>query len=176
MKTHDHVIGPRGARVTLVEYGDFECPFCARAYLVRQVVLAELDRSVRFVFRNFPVQQLHRNAMAAAEAAESVAANAGEAAYWKMHGMLCENHDALEIDDLLTYAEAAGADAQRVAADLASGAMRPRVERDIELGTGAGVRVTPTFLINGRRFDGDWMDADAFAEALREAAELRAVH
>lgn len=162
--------------MTLVEYGDYECPFCARAYLVREVVLAELGRSVRFVFRNFPVPQLHRNAMPAAEAAESVAASAGEAAFWKMHGILCENHDALDIDDLLAYAEAAGADAQRVAADLASGAMRPRVERDIELGIGAGVRATPTFFINGRRFDGDWTDADAFSEALQEAAQQRALH
>jgi len=162
--------------VTLVEYGDYECPFCARAYLVRQVVLADLESSVRFVFRNFPMPQLHRNAMAAAEAAESVAASAGEAAFWKLHAMLCENHDALEIDDLLAYAEAAGADVERVASDLASGAMRPRVERDIELGIGAGVRTTPTFFINGHRFDGDWTDADAFGEALREAARERALH
>lgn len=162
--------------MTLVEYGDYECPFCARAYLVREVVLANLQSSVRFVFRNFPMPQLHRNAMAAAEAAESVAVHAGDAAFWKMHGMLCENHDALEIDDLLSYAEAAGADVERVAADLSSGAMRPRVERDTELGTRAGVRMTPTFFINGHRFDGDWTDADAFSAALQEAARERALH
>lgn len=176
MKAKDHAAGPHGARVTLIEYGDYECPFCARAYLVRQVVLAELEHSVRFVFRNFPMPRLHRYAMLAAEAAESVAERAGEAAFWRMHAMLCENHDALEIDDLLAYAEAAGARAEDVASDLSSGAMRPRVERDIELGTLDGVRVTPTFFINGRRFDSDWMDADAFIEELRTAVLVRAFH
>lgn len=176
MRGADHVLGSHGARVTLVEYGDYECPFCARAYLVRRVVLAELRDTVRFVFRNFPVPALHRRAMLAAEAAESVAAHTGENAFWRMHGMLCENHDALEIDDLLSYAEAAGADPGRVASDLSTGAMRPRIERDIELGERAGVRTTPTFFINGHRFDGDWMDADAFIAALTEAARERALH
>ena len=176
MKATDHTAGPDGARVTLIEYGDYECPFCARAYLVRQVVLAELEHSVRFVFRNFPMAQLHRNAMLAAEAVESVAEHAGEAAFWRMHAMLCENHDALEIDDLLGYAEAAGARVEDVAADLKTGAMRARVERDMELGARDGVRVTPTFFINGRRFDGDWTDADVFVDALRAAAHDRALH
>lgn len=176
MKTDDHILGRPDARVTLVEYGDYECPFCAHAYLVRQVVLAELEHSVRFVFRNFPLMKLRRNSFLAAQAAESVGGRAGERAFWKMHGMLCENYDALEIDDLLGYAEAVGAPVDDVASDLATGAMRARVERDIELGTREGVRVTPTFFVNGQRFAGDWADADAFTAALEEAARERALH
>jgi protein-disulfide isomerase len=176
MKPDDHAIGAREARVTLIEYGDYQCPYCARAYLVLQVVINELGGSLRYGFRNFPLRDVHRQAMTAHEAAESVAARAGEAAFWEMHAMLFENQDALDIDDLLGYAEAAGAPAAEVASDLTSGAARARVERDIALGTADGVRGTPTFFINGRKFDGDWTDADAFIEALQAAAAESTPH
>jgi protein-disulfide isomerase len=170
------VLGWHDARVTIVEYGDYECEFSGRAYLVLQVVLGELGDTARYVFRNFPLRDRHPHAMAAAEAAESVAVHAGDAACWAMHAILFENQDALEIDDLLGYAEAAGADILKVAADLASGAMRERVERDIQLGLKDGVTGTPTFFVNGRRFHGDWSDADAFTSALRAAAREGALH
>lgn len=169
MKVDEHVVGLPDARVTLVEYGDYQCAQCGRAYLVLQVARAELGDALRFVFRNFP-SQLHPDALAAAEAAESVAARAGESAFWAMHAMLFANQDALEIDDLLGYAEAAGAPVEGVAADLSSGAMRSRVEADIRRGADEGVERTPTFFLNGRRFEGDWSDADAFTEALHAAA------
>ena len=105
-----------------------------------------------------------------------VAVHAGDAACWAMHAILFENQDALEIDDLLGYAEAAGADIHEVAADLASGAMRERVERHIRLGRQDGVTGTPTFFLNGRRFQGDWTDADAFTAALKAAAREGALH
>ena len=176
MKVAEHVVGSPDARVTLVEYGDYECPQCGRAYLVLQVVLAELGDAVRFVFRNFPLTERHPHALAAAEAAESVAAHAGEEAFWSMHAMLFENQDALEPDDLLGYAEAAGADIAAVAADLSTGAQRARVERDRRTGIDSGVSGTPAFFVNGRRFDGDWTDADAFTEALHAAARVSALH
>ena len=176
VKIDDHVLGPATARVTLVEYGDYECPFCGRAYLVLQVVLTELGDAVRYVFRNLPLEDAHPHAMNAAAAAESVAAHAGDAAFWRMHSTIFENQDALEIDDLLTYAEAAGADVEAVASDLASGGMRPRIERDIGLAERDQVRGTPTFFINGRRFDGDWNDADEFTAALKAAAQQGALH
>ena len=172
----DHVMGSPAARVTLVQYGDYECPYCARAHLVLQVVLGEVSDTTRYVFRHLPLREVHRNAMNAAEVAESVAAHAGEAAFWRLHELLFENQDALEIDDLLGYAEAAGAPLDQVASDLSTGAMRSRVERDIELGTRDGVRGTPTFFINGVKFNGDWADADAFVEALKTAASDRALH
>ena len=176
MKTDDHVMGSRNARVTLVQYGDYQCPYCARAYLVLQVVLSELGDDLRYVFRHYPLVEVHAHALTAAEAAESVAAHADDTAFWQMHAMLFENQDALDIDDVLGYADAAGAPLDKVASDLSTGAMRPRVEHDIRRGTGDGVRSTPTFFINGRRFDGDWTDADAFTAALQAAAREGALH
>jgi protein-disulfide isomerase len=171
----DHVRGPAHAPVTLVEYGDYQCDACGRAHGVLDAVLAELGSSVRFVFRNFPLIDAHSDAQMAAEAAESVAAHAGEEAFWAMHDILYENQDALDVDDLLGYAEAAGADPRVVADDLASGAMRPRVRADYRSGVRGGVRGTPTFFVNGRRFTGDWTDSDAFIAFLQDAmhASLR---
>jgi protein-disulfide isomerase len=176
MKTGDHVLGSRDARVTLVEYGSYECGFSGRAYLVMQVVLSELRDSVRYVFRNFPLHERHPHAVTAAEAAESVAVHAGESAFWAMHAILFENQDALEIDDLLGYADAAGAPIEKVGSDLATEAMRPRIERDIHLGIRDGVTGTPTFFLNGRRFQGDWSDADGLTVALETAAREGALH
>lgn len=173
---HDHVQGRADARVTLVEYGDYECPHCGRAYLVLQTVLPELGDAVRFVFRNFPLTEAHPNAEAAAEAAESVAVHAGEDGFWAMHDMLYENQDALETDDLLGYAEAAGADRALVASDLSTGATTARVRADFKSGIRSGVNGTPTFFVNGRRFDGAWADPAAFASALRAAARQDALH
>jgi len=171
----DHVRGPAHAPVTLVEYGDYQCEECGRAYHVLNVVLGELGTSIRFVFRNFPLIDAHSDAQMAAEAAESVAARAGEEAFWAMHDILYENQDALAIDDLLGYADAAGADRDGVADDLASGAMRAPVRADYRSGVRAGVRGTPTFFVNGRRFTGDWSDADGFVAYLQDAmhASLR---
>jgi protein-disulfide isomerase len=176
MKRDEHVLGSPDAGVTLVEYGDYECGYCGRASLVLQVVLGELGDSVRYVFRNFPLSEVHPHAMRAAEAAEAVAVHAGESAFWAMHAMLFENQDALEIDDLLGYAEAAGADIEKVASDLSTGAMRPRVEHHIRLGMQDGVSGTPAFFVNGRRFQGDWTDADGFTAALQAAARHGALH
>jgi protein-disulfide isomerase len=170
MTADEHVMGLPDAPVTVIEYGDYECAQCGRAYLVLQVALAELGDAVRFVFRNFPRREHHPHAMAAAEAAESVAARAGESAYWAMHAMLYENQDALEIDDLLSYADAAGAELADVATDLSSGTMRGRIEEDMRRAAADGVVGTPTFFLNGRRFDGDWSDADTFTAALHAAA------
>jgi protein-disulfide isomerase len=175
MMYHEHAIGRPDAPLELMEYGDYACPHCARAYLMLQVIRAELGDAIRFTFRNFPLPEVNPQAMAAAEAAESVAAHAGESAYWDMHAMMCENQDALEIDDLLGYAVAAGADASDVAADLSSGAMRERVRHDIRRGMEAGVSATPAFFVNGRRFDGDWSDADAFTAALHAATRETAL-
>jgi protein-disulfide isomerase len=176
MKIAAHVVGSHDARVTLVEYGDYECRFSVRAYLVLQVVLSELGDSVRYVFRNFPLRDRHPHAMSAAEAAESVAVHAGESAFWAMHAILFENQDALEIDDLLGYADAAGADIEKVGSDLATGVMRERVERDLRCGRQDGVTGTPTLFLNGRRFQGDWSDADTFIAALQAAAREGALH
>ena len=176
MKIDEHVMGSPAARVTVVEYGDYECQKSGRAALVLQVVLDELGDSVRFAFRHFPLRAAHPHALAAAEAAESVAAHAGPSAFWAMHAILFQNQDALEIDDLLGYAAAAGADVADVALDLASGTRRDRIEYDIQRALADGVSNTPTFCVNGRLLEGDWSDADAFTEALQAAAREGALY
>ena len=164
----DHVRGPADAPITLVEYGDYECPQCRLAHVVLQQVFEEVDDHVRFVFRNFPIAEVHPHACAAAEAAESVAARGGAEAFWRMHDLLFENQDALQHDDLIEYAAAAGVDPSAVADDLASAAERERVQRDVTSGTRSGVRGTPTFFVNGLRFEGDWTDPAALVDALQD--------
>lgn len=166
----DHYLGPADAAVVLVEYGDYECPHCGRAHAILQEVLGRLRDRVRYVFRNFPMSDVHPDADTAAEAAESVASRGGNGAFWDMHDMLFENQDALSIDDLLGYADAAGVDAGAVAGDLSTGARRARVQADVASGMRSGVDGTPAFFVNGSRFTGDWTDATAFAAALEGSA------
>jgi protein-disulfide isomerase len=117
---------------------------------------------------------MHRHALHAAAAAESVAANAGSEAYWAMHDAIFDHQDdsrdALDDDHLVQYAAAAGADPDQVRRDLAAGTFEDRVHHDFTSGVRSGVNGTPTFFINGERFDGDWTDKEAFASALEEAA------
>ncbi len=153
--------------------GDYQCPHCGHAYRVLQQVLDEVGDHVRLVFRNFPLTETHPNALAAAEAAESVAFHGGEEAFWAMHDVLFENQDALQDDELIEYAAAAGVDSIAVADDLASHARRNRVQRDIQSGVRSGVTGTPTFFVNGRRFDGDWTDPSALADALQDGTTGR---
>jgi protein-disulfide isomerase len=166
----DHARGRANAPITVVEYGDYECPHCGVAFVVLKQVLDEVGDRVRFVFRNYPLTDAHPHARAAAEAAESVAAHGGEDAFWSMHELLFENQDALQQDELIEYAAASGVDPVAVADDLKSGSLRRRVERDVESARRSGVRGTPTFFVNGRRFEGDWTDPAALIVALRDAA------
>ena len=170
----DHVLGPDDAPVTLVEYGDFQCPHCARAHLVLPKVLKRLATRVRFVFRHFPLADSHPNALHAAQASESVAAQAGADAFWRMHDLMFEHQrdgdDSLDDAHLARYAEQAGADPAVVALDLASDVYESRVRESFMSGVRSGVNGTPTFFINGSRFDGDWTSADAFTAALERAA------
>jgi len=164
----DHVRGPVDAPITLVEYGDYECPHSGLAHAVLNQVFEDLGDEVRFVFRNFPIGEVHSHAWTAAEAAESVAARGGEDAFWTMHDLMFENQDALQHDDLIEYAAASGVDPVTVADDLAAGTRCARVERDVDSGRRSGVKSTPTFFVNGRRFDGDWTDPAALLDALQD--------
>jgi protein-disulfide isomerase len=164
----DHVRGRADAPITLVEYGDYENAECGLAYLILQQVLEEVGDHVRFVFRNFPIADQHPHALAAAEAAESVARRGGEDAFWAMHALLYQNQDALQHDDLIEYAAAVAVDPIGVADDLASAAMSHRVRRDVDSGERSRVSATPTFFVNGRRFEGDWTDPSELADALQD--------
>jgi formate-nitrite transporter family protein len=171
----DHVLGTEDAPVTLVEYGDFQCPHCARAHRVLPRVLKRLGERVRFVFRHFPLGESHPDAVHAAEASESVAAQAGEDAFWRMHDLMYDHQrdsdDSLDDAHLVRYAEQAGADPATVALDLAGGTYEEKVKSSFMSGVRSGVNGTPTFFINGVRFDGDWTSADDFTAALEEASE-----
>ena len=167
----DHAIGRPDAPVTLVEYGDFECPFCFKAHPIVTTLRRRLGDELRFVFRNFPIAESHPHALHAAEAAESVAEHSGVGAYWAMHDLIYEHQqdsaDALDDAHLLQYAAASGSDPAAVQRDLRADAFADRVRQDFMSGVRSGVNGTPTFFINGARFDGDWTNVEAFAAALQ---------
>jgi protein-disulfide isomerase len=165
----DHVAGPADAPVTLVEYGDYECPHCARAHPVVARVRESLGSSLRFVFRHFPLTEAHPHAEHAAEAAES-AAERGK--FWEMHDAIyAHQRDGLDDDSLVDYAADLGLDAGEIRDEIEAEAHVERVRADFMGGVRSGVNGTPTFFVNGVRFDGDWTDPQAFAAALREAAD-----
>ena len=170
----DHQDGSPEAPVTLVEYGDFQCPFCYRAHPIVTALQRLFGAQLRFVFRNFPITEIHPNALHAAEAAESVNANAGPDAYWKMHHTIFEHQqdspNALDDAHLVQYGAASGADPVQVKRDLESGTFKEKVKADFLSGVRSGVNGTPTFFINGTRFDGNWTNREEFAGALGRAA------
>jgi protein-disulfide isomerase len=146
----DHVQGLANASVTLVEYGDYECPHCGRAYSIVKEIQQRLGDRLRFVFRNFPLAQIHPHAQQAAEAAE-VAGKQGK--FWEMHDILFENQRALDDSHLREYAEAIGLNAEEFARELQSHTAEARVQEDFLSGVRSGVNGTPTFFINGIRHD-----------------------
>jgi protein-disulfide isomerase len=164
----DHSIGPASAPVTLVEFGDYECPHCGRAHPVVKRLQAAMGDSLRFVFRNFPLSEIHPHANAAAQAAEA-AAESGSATFWAMHDLLYEHQSRLDTASLLKYAAAAGADTTAMKHALDAGGYIERVQADFMSGVRSGVNGTPTFFINGARYEGDWPDFDAFLADLTSA-------
>jgi len=158
----DHALGNASAPVTLVEYGDYECPHCGRAHPIVKRVLRRLGKHVRFVFRNFPLGEMHPHAVQAARAAEAAGL---QGKFWEMHDHLFEHQNALERDDLVGHAKKLGLDTARFARDLDSPAIEERVRSDFASGVRSGVNGTPTFFIDGQRFDGSW-DEDSLVEAL----------
>jgi len=156
----DHIIGPEHAAITLVEYGDFQCPYCREAYPIVKQLRDQLGARLRFAFRNFPLTRIHPQAEHAAEAAESAAA---QGAFWPMHDRLFERQFALEDENLVEYATELGLDADRLAGELAAGTHRDRVRDDFMSGVKSGVNGTPTFFINGQRHDGGYELASLLA-------------
>ena len=148
---HDHIQWSIDAAVALVEYGDYECPYCGQAYPVVKAIQEQLGDRLCFAFRNFPLANSHPHAEHAAEAAEAAGA---QGKFWEMHDMLYENQEALDDENLAQYAEALGLDARRLISDILSGAHMARVREDFQSGARGGVNGTPSFFINGVRHDG----------------------
>lgn len=172
---HDHVAGPADAPVTLVEYGDYQCPHCYRAHPIVRALQKRLGARLRFVFRNFPLTEAHPDALHAAEAAESVNARAGADAFWSMHDAIYshqqDSDDALDDAHLARYAKSAGAKPDDILADLKANSFAELVHADFLSGVRSGVNGTPTFFINGDRFEGNWTDPEEFAAALNPKAD-----
>jgi protein-disulfide isomerase len=162
----DHALGPADAPVTLVEYGDFECPSCLMADPIVKAARRRLGDGLRVIWRHFPLAEIHPHARHAAEASEAAAA---QGAFWPMHDAIFANQHALEDADLVRHAARLGLDGARVAETLRAGTYAARVRDDFRGGVRSGVNGTPTFFVNGARYDGAWADEGAFVRVLREA-------
>jgi protein-disulfide isomerase len=160
----DHIQGSEDAQVTLVEYGDYECPHCGRAYSIIKRAQKHFGKSLRFVFRNFPLSELHPHAESAAETAEFAGARAK---FWEMHDLLFENQERLGEALYLKVAEQLSLPIGELRQELEEGTYKTRVRADFTGGVRSGVNGTPTFFINARRHDGPF-DYETLVLAIQE--------
>jgi protein-disulfide isomerase len=160
----DHIQGSIDAPITLLEYGDYECPYCGAAYPSIKTIQERLGDRLCFAFRNFPLNNMHPYAEHAAEAAESAGT---QGKFWQMHDALFENQDALDDESIAEYAEALGLGARRLVGEVLAGTHTERVQEDFRSGARGGVNGTPTFFINGARYDGE-PDVDALFAVLTQ--------
>ena len=165
----DHIQGPIDAPIALLEYGDYECPYCGEAHPIVKAIQKRLGDRLCFAFRNFPLANMHPHAEHAAEAAEGAGA---QGKFWEMHDLLFENQDALGDTDLAEYASALGLDAQRLLGEVRSGAYGDRIREDFRGGARNGVNGTPTFFINSVRYDGE-IEVDALLAELNARARKK---
>jgi len=165
VSARDHVEGRTDAPLTLVEYGDYQCPYCGAAYPVVKRLQKASGKKLRFVFRNFPLTQAHPYAMVAAEAAEAAAL---QGKFWEMHDLIYENQAELEPDVLPAWVQQLGMDLEEFGTAIRRGEITKRIKEDRMSGIHSGVNGTPCFFINGTRYDGP-----ADYEPLRMALEQR---
>jgi protein-disulfide isomerase len=163
--SRDHVRGPDGAPVTLLEYGDYQCPYCGQAEDAIRDVLVEFGDDLRYAWRHLPLNDVHEHAQMAAEAAEAASA---QGAFWPMHDLLLGHQDELDGRDLRHYAEELGLDVERFVEDLRSREHAPRITEDVRSADESGVAGTPSFFINGRRYNGAY-DVAGLTSAVRGA-------
>jgi protein-disulfide isomerase len=149
----DHIQGPSTATLTLVEYGDYQCPFCGAAYPEVKKAQKELGSKLRFVFRNFPLTRMHEFALNAAETAEAASA---QGKFWEMHDFLYEHQGTLGDPSVaLEFAKKLGLDAKKFQSELSQHKYQSRVKEDFDSGVRSGVNGTPTFYVNGVRHEGE---------------------
>ncbi|NIM94909.1 MAG: Na+/H+ antiporter NhaA [Anaerolineales bacterium] len=164
VSVQDHIKGPTEATVDFVEYGDYECPHCRQAHAIVIELQERLGDRFRYTFRNFPITSVHPHAQLAAEAAEAAAA---QGKFWEMHTALFENQGALDEEHLIQYAAELGLDTERFQKDLQEHTFAERVKEDFLSGVRSGVNGTPTFFINGLRYDGVW-DIESLKEEIEK--------
>jgi protein-disulfide isomerase len=151
IEPRDHAQGPADAPVTLVEYGDYECPYCGKTYPIIKQLREKLGDRLRFVFRHFPLNNVHRHAGIAAQAAEAAA---GQGKFWAMHDMLYEHQEELADIDIVRFALRIGLEVYQFQADLSADRHAGKVLRDYEGGVVSGVSGTPALFVNGKRYRG----------------------
>jgi len=149
----DHVQGNMQASVELLEYGDYQCPYCGQAYPIIKAIQRKFGKDLKFVFRNFPLAESHPQARIAAIAAEA-ADRQGK--FWEMHDTLYENQRDLHAPALMGYAKLLGLDIEHFQSDIGNNEVIQRVEDDFESGVRSGVNGTPGFFINGEKYNYDW--------------------
>jgi protein-disulfide isomerase len=150
---YDHIQGPVTAPISLVEYGDFECPYTRQAYPIVKEIKRKLGDTLCFAFRNFPLKEIHPHAQHAAEAAEAAAF---QGKFWEMHDHLFEHQNALDDNHLLKYAQAVGLDIKKFESQLFKHIYAPTINDSLINGFKSGVEGTPTFFLNGTRYEGSW--------------------
>ncbi len=160
----DHIQGIRAAPLELVEYGDYQCSSCSESYVVVKEVLRELGKDIVFIFRNFPLIEIHPFAYGAALAAEAAAL---QNKFWEMYNLLYQNQAHLSGPYLFAYAETIGLDMDQFRRDIQSKSLVSKIEADVEGGLKSGVSGTPSFYINGEKYDGDW-DSDGLIQYLKK--------
>ncbi|MFC2030077.1 Na+/H+ antiporter NhaA [Chloroflexota bacterium] len=166
---HDHQQGPADAQVTLVEYGDYECPHCRQVSPIIAQLRAQFGDRLRYVFRHFPITSMHPNALFAAEAAEAAAA---QGAFWEMHELLFGHQGALDLTSLLQYAAELELDQERFRHELDENVYTAQIQEDFRSGVRSGANGTPTFYINGVRYDGAW-DLDSLRAEIEKPLGVR---
>ena len=162
-RSRDHIQGPDTAPATLVEYGDYECPYCGQAYIIIKQIQQLLGKNLRFVFRNFPLNEIHPHAEHAAEAAEAAGA---QDKFWQMHDYLFEHQEVLDDRHLLEYAKRVGLDIKRFEKEISRHIFAPVINDSLRNGIKSGVEGTPTFFLNGVRYEDSW-DLETLLETIR---------
>ena len=155
VNSQDHIDGNFQASIELVEYGDYECPYCGAAYPIVKDIQQKLGRHLKFVFRNFPLSKIHPHAFSAAVATEAAGL---QGKFWEMHDVVFENQKALGEENISRLAETIGLMTERFKIDLQQKTLAEKVEKDFESGLRSGVNKTPSFFINGEKYEGDWRD------------------
>ena len=151
--SNDHSYGNPEALIVLVEYGDYECPYCGKAYPIVKNIQQRMGNDLKFVFRNFPLANIHANAFSAAVATEAAGL---QNKFWEMHDIIFENQNALDSENLFRFADHLRLDIERFSYDIQLKSLSLKVEQDFESGLRSGVNRTPTFFINGVKYDGSW--------------------
>jgi protein-disulfide isomerase len=168
VNSKDHILGKNEAPLELVEYGDYQCPHCGHAYPIIKNIQRRLGADLKFVFRNFPLSEIHPDAFNAAVAAEAAGL---QKKYWDMHDIIFENQQALDFENLFLYAKTIGLDLERFKNDIQKNTTTTKVEQDFESGVRSGVNGTPSFFINGKKYNGDW-EEDVFGQHLKDLLSI----